>query len=210
MPFDAQGANERLSMKKLIVIKAGRTEWVDQNRIAGDADLSLNNAGRAEVFAIVNELTPLAPKSAFCGTDTPSMETARIVCEALQLKPKSLDELRELDLGHWEGLTIEQFSERFPKVYKAWRDNPAAVEPPDGEPIAVVEARLDSAILRVMKRKTASPILLVLGRLAYAIARCRYTNASPDEFWHFTEGDERVFSFDISPDGPTPMPAAPS
>ncbi|HWL93248.1 MAG TPA: histidine phosphatase family protein [Phycisphaerae bacterium] len=188
-------------MKKLIFIRAGRTEWDDQERIAGDTDLDLNEQGRAEAGQSVGRLVELHPKALFCGSDNPARETARIIGEAIDLKAKALDELREMDLGHWEGLTADQFAERFPKVNKAWRDDPASVEAPDGEALAAVEARLDEALGRIFKRKTATPIVMVLGRLAFAAARCKYTDGSREQFWEHANGEEREFTLTVPTGG---------
>lgn len=174
-------------MKRVILIRAGRTDWADQERLAGDMDLQINEAGRAEAATAANEIAGQSPKSVFCGTDEPAIETAAIIAASLGLKYKAIEELREMDLGLWEGLTEDQFRERFSRVHKAWHDDPNSVEPPNGEALPLVDARIEEGVHRVMKRRSVSPIVLVLGRLAYAATRCRYADGTHVHYWDYVE-----------------------
>jgi broad specificity phosphatase PhoE len=191
-------------MKRVILIRAGRTDWADQERLAGDMDLQINEAGRAEAAVSANEIASLSPKSIFCGTDEPAIETAAIIAAALGIKYKAIDELRELDLGLWEGLTEEQFKERFSRVHKAWHDDPNSVEPPTGEALPVVDARIEKGIHSVTKRRAASPIVLVLGRLAYAATRCRYADGTHEHYWDYVESPVTQCTLDVTADGIKP------
>lgn len=191
-------------MKRLILIRAGRTDWADQDRLAGDMDLQINEAGRAEASKAAVDVASEAPKAIFCGSDEPATETALVIGAALGLTPKAIEELREVDLGLWEGLTEEQFSERFSRVHKAWHDDPNSVEPPNGEALPVVDARLESGIMRVLKRKTASPIILVLGRLAYAAARCRFSDGTHEHFWEYVSEEVSLCVIEATPQGISP------
>ncbi len=174
-------------MKMIILIKAARTDWDDQDRLIGDTSLPINAAGRAEAKQVATELAMAAPKAMYCGSDSPSEETAEILAAARGLKLKTLEDLRELDVGLWEGMTNEQFKERFPKVFKVWREEPGAVEPPDGEGLEAAEARLREAIRKILRRKIGSPVAIVVGRLAFACLRSRILDGDFGRFWTHAE-----------------------
>ncbi|HPF39821.1 MAG TPA: histidine phosphatase family protein [Phycisphaerae bacterium] len=177
-------------MSQLILIKAGQTEWQAQGRLVGDADLRLNEAGHRQAAAFAALLMDAKPSLVHCGKDEPSRETAEIIANELNLKVKSSDALREMDLGHWEGLTIEQFRERFAKVYKQWRNDPLAVEPPQGESVAAVLERMKKAIARIVKKGGERPIALVVGGYAYAALRCDLLDTRFEQFWEYLETDQ--------------------
>ena len=125
-----------------------------------------------------------------CGGDEPSRQTATIIGNQLQLKVKPSNGLREMDLGHWEGLTIDAFKERFGKVYKQWRSDPLSVEPPEGESIAQMLPRVKKALARVVKKNgNKKAVAIVLGGYAYAALLCDLRDRHYENFWPYVEGD---------------------
>ncbi|MCB9855131.1 MAG: histidine phosphatase family protein [Phycisphaerales bacterium] len=177
-------------MSNLILVKAGQTEWQAQGRLVGDTDLRLNEAGHRQAAALAAAMADMKPSIVHCGKDEPSRETAEIIGNELNLKVKSSDALREMDLGHWEGLTIEQFRERFGKVYKQWRNDPLAVESPNGESVAAVIARMKKAIGKIVKKSGDRPVALVVGGYAFAALRCSFLDGEFAEFWKYLETDQ--------------------
>lgn len=180
---------------KLILVKAGQTEWQAQGRLVGDTNLRLNEAGHRQAAALAASLAAMKPAIVHCGKDEPSLETAEIIANELNLKVKSSDALREMDLGHWEGLTVEQFRERFGKVYKQWRNDPLSVESPHGESVAAVIERMNKMIGKIVKKNAEKSVALVIGGYAFAALRCAYLDDDFERFWQYLE----------SSDGPEPV-----
>lgn len=169
-------------------------------------DLKINEAGRAEAATAANEVASQSPKSLLCGTDEPAIETAAIIAASLGLKYKAVEEFREMDLGLWEGLTDDQFRERFSRVHRAWHDDPGSVAPPNGEALPKVDARIEAGIRYHLKRKTVSPIVIVLGRLAYAATRCRFADGTHEHFWDYVELTPSLCTLEATAEGIKPVP----
>ncbi|MBX3394933.1 MAG: histidine phosphatase family protein [Phycisphaerae bacterium] len=195
-------------MKRLILIRAGRTDWVDQERLAGDMDLPINEVGRKEASLAADAIRAMSPRTIYCGTDGPASQTAEQIAASLGLKFKALDSLREMDLGLWEGLTEDQFRERFSRVHKAWHDDPSSVEPPNGESLPLVEARLEQAFFSLLKKRATSPIVIVLGRLAYSAVRCRFHDRLYEQFWEYVDEPVGPCLLDATPQVIRPAHAA--
>jgi len=185
-------------MSKLIIVRAGLTEWQAQGRMVGDTDLHLNETGHRQATAHAAALAAMNPSVVHCGKDEPSRETAEIIANELNLKVKSSDALREMDLGHWEGLTVEQFRERFGKVYKAWREDPHAVQPPEGEAVGVLVVRMKTAIEKIIRKNGEKTIALVVGGYAFASLRCAFGEGGFERFWEYLEGDDALAEFDCA------------
>lgn len=177
-------------MAKLILIRAAETDWQAQGRLAGDTDLHLNEVGHRQAAAAALAVANLAPQAIRCGPDQATQQTAAIVADELRLKVSKIDDLREMDLGHWEGLTVESVRERFAKVYRQWRADPLSVQPPDGESVACVSDRLEQGIEKILARHRGESVVLVLGRFAYAVARCRLGDGAFTRFWEYVESEE--------------------
>jgi broad specificity phosphatase PhoE len=69
------------------------------------------------------------------------METATILSNPHQLSPISIDGLREISHGHWEGLSRKEVEEQFPDEYTAWEADPFTFAPEGGESGISVLAR---------------------------------------------------------------------
>jgi probable phosphoglycerate mutase len=69
------------------------------------------------------------------------VESAGIIGAALGVVPETVPDLREIDLGAWEGLTVDEVRERFPGRYEARGRNLAGFRPPGGESFADVQRR---------------------------------------------------------------------
>ena len=135
-------------MKRWIFLRHGQTDWNAEGRIQGQTEIDLNERGRAQAKANGEKLLAIEGASAlpfFVSPMKRSQETARIVRTAMGLDPEgfeTVDHLRELTFGDWEGRTLVD----------VWRADPDPVEdrkgdkwnyvPPKGESYAQLMARV--------------------------------------------------------------------
>ena len=107
-----------------MLVRHGRTAWNAEGRFQGWADPPLDDLGRRQATECGAELA-----RELAGTDLVQVvssdrirafDTARAVASALGL-PLDVDaELREVDVGAWEGLTRAEVEARFPDEYRRW------------------------------------------------------------------------------------------
>lgn len=186
-------------MPKLILVASGETDWRLQERLAGDVDLALNETGRKQSLAAAQAIAPLMPQVIRCGPEQATHQSAALIAHELAMKFRAVPELREVDLGVWEGLTLDEFNKRFNRVAKQWRLDATSVEPPDGESLPSAEARLLSGLRKVLKRHKTETIALVLGPMALAVLRCRLVDGHNDNFWEHFEAAPSHYVIDPSP-----------
>jgi broad specificity phosphatase PhoE len=196
-------------MTRLILIPTAQTDWQAQGRLVGDADLPLNEVGHRQAIADGQALSTTTPTLIRSGPEQATKQTASFIAHELHLRSRPVKELRELDLGHWEGLTVEDFSERFPKVYRQWRDDPQSIEPPEGETIFEAAARLRAGVERLTKRHAEDVLAMVVGPFAVAILRCELEDHSYEHFWEYVESDERQHEVNMQAAGGEGSPARP-
>ncbi|GJQ26765.1 MAG: phosphoglycerate mutase [Phycisphaerae bacterium] len=186
-------------MAKLILVASGETDWRAQERFAGDVDLALNETGRRQALTAAQAIAPLMPQVIRCGPEQATHQSAALIAHELALKFRAAPELREVDLGVWEGLTLDEFNKRFNRVAKQWRQDASSVEPPDGESIPAAEARLLAGLRKVLKRHKSETITLVLGPMALSILRCRLVEGNYDNFWEHFEAAPSHYVMDPAP-----------
>ncbi len=81
---------------------------------------------------------------------------------AMTETPVELDEnWQEIDYGAWDGLPLSQWREIAAPQFRAFRQDLAALHPPDGEPFVDFRDRVVQAWRRVSARPTGSRVLLV-------------------------------------------------
>ncbi len=149
-------------MNNILLIRAGKTDYDCQHRIQGTLDLPLSEEGWQKVAALAEELHQHEVEAIYSAPDQASQQTAELVSVSLQQKVKTNKDLYNLDLGLWQGMLIEDVKQKQPKVYKQWIEHPETVCPPEGEPVAAAQERLQGAIDKLSKKHKSGTVALVL------------------------------------------------
>jgi broad specificity phosphatase PhoE len=192
-------------MSHVVLIRPGATAYDEQNRVQGVLDLPLSERGRAEVAHLVEELS-LSPECAslgalYCGPGENVVRTAECVGRVLGIRPRRIDELRNLDQGLWQGLQIDEIKRRNTRVFRQWIEDPRTICPPHGETVENAMERIRSVLRPMLRRHQGESIGLVLGEPLARFVSC-YLRREPrlqlDEFRPGC-GYERI---DVTPEQP--------
>lgn len=159
-------------MSMLVLIPWPETPWSAAGRVAGRTPVPLSDAGREQARVWGEGLTGSGLSVVYSGGEQASTETARIVAKPSRARHKAVAELAEVDAGLWDGLTTDELKRRYPKVFKRWYEDPSAVCPPEGEDLADAYKRLHDSVSKVMRKQGDRSVAVVLGPLAFAVARC--------------------------------------
>lgn len=174
----------------LLLVRSGRTDWEDQGRLQGNADLPLGEPGRKSLSAILDHLhrddDQPAPAAVIAAPDEASQETARLLAERSGAKVRTIDNLRAIHLGLWEGLLDEDLNDRYARAYRQWRDDPASINPPEGEGFIAGQVRVLTALAKALE-KAAGPVAVVLRPLEYALVRAATQNQPSSKIWRLLE-----------------------
>ncbi|WP_290690155.1 MULTISPECIES: histidine phosphatase family protein [unclassified Haematobacter] len=139
-------------MTELLILRHGETFWNRERRMQGRQDSALTPAGKAQAVAIHRLLQ--ANRRDWRGwrfLSSPlgrALDTAEIALAPLgpvEVEP----DLREIGMGAWEGLTLEEIAHRWPA--SATLSNPLAwyAAAPGGEPLAHLRARAEAVLTRL-------------------------------------------------------------
>jgi broad specificity phosphatase PhoE len=164
-------------MTQVVLIRPGATVYDEQNRVQGVLDIPLSDRGRAEVAELAASLPAaldgLALSALYCGPGESVVRTAEAVGKALGLRPKRLDDLRNLDQGLWQGLQIDEIKRRNLRVFRQWLDDPVTVCPPMGETVEDAMDRIRGALKPLFKRHQGEAIGLVVGEPLAQLIACQ-------------------------------------
>src|SRR5690349_20120453 len=128
-----------VSMGQVLLIRPGATLYDEQNRVQGALDIPLSDRGRAEAVLLADSLASSMREAGlsalYCGPGESVVRTAEIVGKALGLRPKRIDDFRNLDQGLWQGLQVEEIKRRNTKLLRQWIEYPRTICPPQGETV---------------------------------------------------------------------------
>jgi probable phosphoglycerate mutase len=103
-------------LRRLVLVRHGRTEWNRIGRAQGHADVSLDSTGRAQAQRAADALASYQPSLVWSSDLARARQTADPIAAATG-KPVVLDKrLREYDVGVRQGLTFPEFQEQFPEL----------------------------------------------------------------------------------------------
>ena len=105
------------------MVRHGETDWNRENRFQGRADPPLNDTGRAQAVELAEQLLAEGAAALYTSPLRRARETAVIVGERLGLPVQIADDLQEVDVGSWSGLTRSEVEARFPAGYRRWLDD---------------------------------------------------------------------------------------
>jgi broad specificity phosphatase PhoE len=138
----------------------GESDWNAANRFQGHSDRPLTELGRRQAQALADELAEVSTLAAIYSSPLRrASETAFAVGERVRLEPVLVEDLREVDVGSWTGLTRAEVEARHPADFRRWLDGGEGWE--DGESYAAMSARVLPALLGIAAGHEGDEILVI-------------------------------------------------
>jgi len=146
---------------RIHLIRHGQVAGHDQPRYNGQTDVALTDVGIEQYHSLKERLAET--KISACYTSDLSRCTigACIICDQLGLEPVARRELRELNIGIWEGMTWQEITERWPEEWQARLADLVNYRVPQGENLLDVQARVMPVIAEIIERHKGQEILVV-------------------------------------------------
>ncbi len=146
---------------RIYLIRHGQVAGHGQPRYNGQADVGLTDIG-LEQYHVLKERLAGNPVSACYTSDLSRCAIgAKIICDRFGIEPVRRSELRELNIGVWEGLTWQEIAQRWPLEWQARLSDLVNYRVPQGENLLDVEARVMPVIAELVERHKGQEILVV-------------------------------------------------
>jgi broad specificity phosphatase PhoE/ribonuclease HI len=174
----------------LYLIRHGETPLTPFRKFSGvgPADPELTEEGHRQARLVAEEIAKLRPEVLITSPLNRAQQTAGYISEKSGLTPKVDSIWVEGNFGLWDGLTIYEVEEKFPKEYKLWLSS-ASIAPPGGESydecMARARAGMESLVVDFPGKRVA--VVTHNGMIKTSIAAAMSTHA------------ESIFNVDVSP-----------
>ena len=128
-------------MSVIYLVRHGEITQSSPRRFVGQSDLPLTDRGREQMRQVAGYLVGKGVRRVLCSPLSRCVESAGIVGAALGLEPGAVPDLREIGLGAWEGVTVDEVRVRFPGAYEARGRDLVGFRPAGGESCADLQRR---------------------------------------------------------------------
>ncbi len=150
-------------MMKTVVtlIRHGETEWNTKGKFQGCHDIDLTEDGIGQAKLVSKRLDGKFD----CVYTSPlkrAFHTAKIISSVKGIDPIIEDELREINFGKWEGLTVNDIRSNFTKEFEIWRSD-TEEGPICGGDLSTKNAslRAKASILKIVGANRGKHIIIV-------------------------------------------------
>ncbi len=171
------------TMVQIVLIRPAATDYDEQGRIVGTLDIPLSEQGSRDVERIIEEVRPLGIMGVYCGPCQSASETAQAIADALDVKLKKMDGLRNIDHGLWQGMLIEDVKRKQPKVYRQWQEQPNIICPPEGEMLSEARQRVQAALTKVLKKYKEGTVAFVVPEPLAGVVQGELLHREVGDFW---------------------------
>jgi probable phosphoglycerate mutase len=145
----------------MYLVRHGATQLTAEDRFSGAVGVDLSEDGRWQAARLGSRLQREDVKAVYCSPLSRTVETATIISGRCGLTPVTVDGLREISHGRWEGLTRREVEERYRDEYLAWEEDPFTFAPEGAESGVAVLARALPAIREIVTRHPGERVLVV-------------------------------------------------
>jgi broad specificity phosphatase PhoE len=146
---------------RVYLCRHGATELSTEDRFAGAVDVLLSDDGRSQARRLGERLSSEPLAAVYSSPMKRTIETAKLASDGHNLPVTTIDGIREIAHGRWEGMTRAEVEHTFPEEYARYEDDPFSFAPVDGESGLLVTARALPALLALVAKHAGERILVV-------------------------------------------------
>ncbi len=145
-------------MSNIYLLRHGEIPQSSPRRFVGQRDLPLTATGRNQMAALAERFADKGLERIVCSPLSRCVESAAILGRSL-LTPEIHADLREISLGQWEGLTVDEVRRLFPGQYELRGHDLTGYAPPEGESFGEVQERTWKTFLDIAAGKNTAAIV---------------------------------------------------
>ena len=178
---------------RLLTVRHGETDSARERRFAGSRDVALNPRGRRQCEAVARALAGAHAAVVYASPLGRARESAELIAAPSGLPVRVEPAFREMAFGEWEGLTRAEVAERYPRELAGWAEAPHLIQPPGGERLDEVAARVSAGLSALADAQGGQTVVLVSHAIVVRLIVLEALGLGPDRLW----------SVDASPAGIT-------
>ncbi|MCL6451574.1 MAG: histidine phosphatase family protein [Acetobacteraceae bacterium] len=166
-------------------MRHGESAWNREGRLQGHGDVPLTEAGLRQGEMVARRLAGRGAAALYTSDLGRARDMAEKIGALAGLEPIPLLDLRELDVGRWQGLAWEEVSARWPRRLRAWVAGRPGAGPPGGETLGRLAARARRVMDGLSLRHPGETVLVVTHGGLIRVLIADMLRVSPGRRWGF-------------------------
>lgn len=166
----------------LYLTRHGQTEWNVEQRMQGHKDSPLTSLGVLQAEWLQQRLKPIHFDAVYSSSSLRALRTAQIAAGSNHVTIKPIDELKEINMGLWEGQRIDFIQKHYAQEYFDFFNQPHLYKPTgSGETYKELINRVIPAIDSILSEHKGQKVLIVTHRLTLKTIMGHYGNKELNE-----------------------------
>ena len=146
---------------RLYLVRHGELVTSKEWRYVGQMDVELNETGKKQIQNLSGRLSSEQIEMIFSSDLTRTIESAEIIGNKLEIINEPISEFREINLGVWEGLTLEEIEESFPEDLVKRSEDIGKFRVINGESFSDVKERVIPKLKDIIEGNVSKRILVI-------------------------------------------------
>ena len=166
----------------IYVIRHGTTLANRENRFAGRTAEPLHAEGVSQIREVGRKLQSIGLAAIYAGPLPRTRQSAAIIAAMCGIPFQVQEDLTDICLPHWDGLTKDEIRQRYGPQYPAWQASPESFAVQGCETLLDVQQRATGAAERIRRQHAGEKVLLVTHLI---VARCLMLHYAGRDLCHF-------------------------
>ncbi len=152
------------TVKKVLVVRHGQSEWNGQKRISGQLNPLLTSKGKIQAQCLAKVLRHEKLTAIHTSPLSRAVATAQPSAEVHGLSMQVWDALKEIHLGILQGRYRDHRDPEAQGLWRTWQQNKVTARIPDGESFIDLENRVVPCLEQILAQNNNGVILIVAHR----------------------------------------------
>jgi len=174
---------------RVYLLRHGQVKGYENFPVYGQTDVDLTEIGVLQMKQMAERLSLTEPKAIYSSDLKRSATGARLIARYHDVPLYFLPELREMDFGDWEGLTLSEIRRNFPEeLQKREKDLINYKAPGEGESIADLSERIETVFERIRAEQKGNDIVIAAHGAVNRVILCKALGLDLDRMFNIHQG----------------------
>ena len=174
---------------RVYLLRHGQVKGYENFPVYGQTDVDLTEIGVLQMKQMAERLSLTEPNAIYSSDLKRSATGARLIARYHDVPLYFLPELREMDFGDWEGLTLSEIRRNFPEeLQKREKDLINYKAPGKGESIAELSGRIETVFERIRAEQKGNDIVIAAHGAVNRVILCKALGLDLDRMFNIHQG----------------------
>ena len=172
--------------KLIYLARHGDIGLGNDRRYIGRSDMPLSDLGKKQAILLKEKFCKVTLDNIYCSDLERSQQTAEIIASAHKITPVARAELRELNMGTWEGELFSTIRAKHPQEFKKRGENIVHYRLPGGESFSDCSNRV-SSVFESLAQSDETTILIIGHASVNRVILCRVLGIPLDNIFRLEQ-----------------------